>query len=634
MIAMSRLPSAAVLATIVTVFLILGLLVYGTSLENSFVSWDDPSLISENRNIQAITPTTIRNVFTSYDPELYIPLTFVSYQLSYRIGGLSPFVFHLTDLLLHVINALLVAWLLFIVLKRGGLALALGALFLLHPLNTEAVAWASARKDVLSTCFFLSSLLAALYARESQRKSMLSLSLGLFIGGVLSKVMVITLPVVMLMMDVLERRPIDRRALLEKLPFFTISVVFGIIALFGKAKILVTTSLLQKMLMACKATMFTIATFIVPSDLSVMYPYTNVIKFSSPDIAIPVLLTIALLMTAWFLRHRSRLITFGLLFYVLTLMPTFTNFAKGGDVYVASDRYAYIPMIGLLIVVGAMVIAWSERPAGVVARRSRQKTQMGFAAVVLVVSSYLSAAQATTWQSSISLYQNVLARHPNAMAARNNLGLEYLAMGRYDDAIREFDQAAAIRKNPLTQANRAAALVAKGSLDEALVEYQKALDVDPALPDALYGIGNIYQKRGELQKAAEQYRRTLAADPSYANALNNLGAVYIQLQEWDAAIETLQSAINKRPDFIASYLNLAGVYMQRGMKADAEAMYRHAVERGSTDADALAYLATFAYERGSIDEAAGLLRQALTIDSSNPTAIALVLQMKKDGVAE
>ena len=607
---------------------------YGASLGNAFVTWDDTLLIVDNPSVQSINLQNVKKVFTSYDPELYIPLTFLSYQIDHLMGGMNPFVYHFTNLVLHINNSLFVAWFLYVILKRGWLALALGLLFLLHPLNTEAVVWASARKDVLSTLFFLASLISWIHFRDTDNKRIFFVSLALFLLGALSKVMVITLPIVFLMLDLLERRPLSRRLLIEKIPFLLIAVIFGIVAIFGKTQILVSSTLLQKILIACTSTVFYLTKFVFPSDLSVMYPYTKHITLLSPDFFIPAILTILLFAVAWFFRHRSRHITFGILFFMLTLIPTFTNFTKGGDIYFASDRYTYIPMIGLLIVTGVLTRAWMDRPGGVRAYQSRIRALFGFAGIICVLLGFLSSAQAKTWKDSRTLFEHVLARYPSARAARNNLGMEYYMTRQYDEAIREFDLALAIRTDPRTQSNRAAALVGRGSLDEALTEFRKALSLNPDIPDALYGIGNIYQKQGDLRQAAEQYRRTLDADPTYTNALNNLGAVYIQLEDWDRAIETLTTAIARKPDFVESYYNLAGVFEQIEMKAEAEQMYRKALDLRPDDPDALARLATLVYDRGEIDEAAQLLMSSLEIDSSNPTAVSLVLRMKKDGVAE
>lgn len=631
---MPKLPSAIVVGSIVALFFVAGFAVYGQSLQNQFVSWDDMLLIAENPNVKKISVTTVKNIFTSYDPELYIPLTFLSYQIDNLIGGNDPFMIHLTNLVFHILNSLLVAWLLYALLKRGWLAVALGIIFLVHPLNTEAAVWASSRKDLLSTFFFLSSLLTWLHFRDSKKSLLYAASLLLFLCGALSKVMVVTLPVVLVMIDILNDKKFDRRVLAAKVPFFLIAIIFGIIGLFGKTTVLVASTGMQKVLMACKATIFYILKFFIPYDLSVMYPYTKVITFSSPDFYIPALLVVILLAIAWRVWSQSRLITFGIIFFLLTLAPTFINFSKGGDIYFASDRYTYIPLIGLLIIVGVIVRAWMERPGGVRLLRSRRYALLCSTGVIVVLFGSLASVQAATWKNGKALYEHTISLYPNARAAHNNLGMEYFLLRDYEEAIRHFDDALGIRLDSKSQANRAAALVALGRLDEALEEFQKALALEPDLPDAMYGIGNIYQKKGDLLKAAEQYRLTLAVAPDYANALNNLGAVYIQLHDWDHAIETLKAAIDAKPDFIESYYNLAGVYEEKGMRREAEDMYRKALALHAEDPDALARLATLVYDRGEIDEAAQLLMASLKMDSSNPTAVSMVLRMKKDGVAE
>lgn len=631
---MVRLPSFSVCLCIIALFFAAGFAIYGQSLHSEFLSWDDNILITDNANVRDISPMTLRNIFTSYDPELYIPLTFFSYQIDNLIGGDSPFMVHVTNLLLHILNALLATWLLYVLLKRGWLALCLGAIFLLHPLNTEAVVWASARKDVLSAFFFLGSLLAWLQSQDSGSRRTYVLSLVLFVLGALSKVMVVTLPIILVLLSMVERKPVDRRFVLSMMPYFVVSVLFGVIGLFGKTTVLVASSTMQKILMACKAMVFYITKFFVPYDLSVMYPYTKVITLSSPDFYIPVLLVVVLLGIAWRLWRFSRLSSFGILFFIVTLAPTFINFTKGGDAYIASDRYAYIPMIGLLVVTGVSLRTWLEQSGGVRLVASRQRAFLIALCVVLGFFARFSFVQAARWKDNTTLYEYALSLYPNARAAHNNLGMELFSQGKYQDAMREFDRAIEIKYDPKTQANRAAALVALGRLDEALREFQASLDREPDLPDALYGIGNIYQKKGDLLRAAEQYRLTLAVAPDYTNALNNLGAVYVRLEDWDSAISTFKAAIAAKPDFVASYYNLAGSYEQKGMKKEAEDMYRAAIALHPEEPDALARLAALVYDRGDIDEAAQLLMAALELDASNPTAAALVLRMKKDGVAK
>lgn len=167
---MPELPSWSVRGSLIAAFFIIAALVYGASLHNQFVRLDDGLLIYENQAIQHINPQTIKTVFTTYDPELYIPLTLISYQVDYLLGGIDPFLYHLQNLFWHTLNALLVAWLAYLLIKKEWIALFVGVLFLVHPLHTEAVAWAAARKDVLSTFFFLASTITYLYYRSEERQ--------------------------------------------------------------------------------------------------------------------------------------------------------------------------------------------------------------------------------------------------------------------------------------------------------------------------------------------------------------------------------------------------------------------------------------------------------------------------------
>lgn len=609
-------------------------LVYGSTLGHEFVTWDDMGLIKENPNVREMTFSTVKQVFTSYDPELYIPLTFLSYQVDYTLGGGSPAPFHLTNIILHALNALLVIWLLYLPLGNGIIAFGLGLLFALHPLNTEAVAWMSARKDTLSTFFFLIALIAYLLFDERKDARMYVASLCAFLLGLLAKVMIVTLPVVLILLDLLRGKPITKRSLIEKAPFFALSVLFGIIALFGKKEILVSSTLWQKILMAGKSTAFYLEKFFLPSDLSVMYPYGKTITTFSVDFLLPLAITVLLIAAIVWFWKKKRAVSVGLAWFLLTLVPTFTNFAKGGEIYVASDRYAYVPMIGLLIAIGAIASAWLAQSGGVREYASKQRSLGTVTIFVLILFAWRSSVQASTWQTSETLYKNVLRSYPAAQAAHNNLGMEYLVQGKPDDALKQFDLALAIRSDPRTKVNRASALLRKGMTDAAMKEYEEVVRLAPDLPDGHYGIGNIHRSAGRLHEAVIGYKRALAADPTYTNALNNLGAVYIQLQEWDKAIATLQKSIELHPEFAASYYNLAGAYERSGMKAEAEAAYREAIRLEPEDADALASLATLVYDRGEIDEAAQLLMRALAIRDNNPIAIDLVLRMKADGVAE
>lgn len=610
-------------------------LTYGSSIGSPFVSWDDTPLIVENRNVRTMNTETIGNVFTSYDPELYIPLTFVSYQIDDLIGGGDPSVFHFTNLVIHTLNALLVVWLLALFLGSGWIPVALGLLFLLHPLNTEAVVWASARKDTLSTFFLVSSLISYVRWRQnSSRFFLFPLSIFLFLLGLLSKVTVIMLPVVLILSDLLEGRRINRRMMMEKIPFFVLSVIFGVVAVFGKTTVLASSTPWQKILVAAKSTAFYLEKFVVPYGLSFAYPYTKVVTILSPDFFIPVLVCIALCAVIFYCWKNHRILSFALSFFMVTLVPTFVNFSKGGDFYFASDRYAYAPMIGLLIALGALIQFWlgsgrTERDSD-----ARKKGIVAAVALILIGASIASALQAAVWSDSKSLYLHALRHYPDARVAHHNLGMELLREGDAEGALESFARAFAIKDDPKTHVSRGAALVALRRYDEAMEEYRRVIAMVPDEADAYYGIGNIHFRQGNLQAAIIEYEKALAVKPDYVNALNNLGAIFIELERWDDAISILQRSIELHPDFVESYYNIAGAYEEKGMTPEAEQNYLKAIELNPQDADAFAALASLLYKKGDIDAAAQSLQQAFDIDQNNATGIELLIRMRADGVAK
>ena len=346
------LPPLRAVLWVVASFCVAMLAIYGTSLRNGFVTFDDGMLITDNSAIREITPASLKAIFTHYDPELYIPLTFFSYQLDFQLGGEQPFIFHLDNLLLlllHTINALLVCWLFYLLsFGRKDLALVAGIIFAAHPIQTEAVAWAAARKDVLSSLFFLLSLIGYLYYRSEENRRFYWWSIVAFLLGLLAKVSVIMLPAVLFLLDWREGRRWGRTMLLEKVPYVVLCVLFGIIAIFGKTDLLSKTSLWTKALLACRSSVFYLQKFFWPSGFSVLYPYDGPVSLAATGFLLSMVVLVLLLFSALWTIRWTKEIAFGLAFYFVMLLPTFTNLAKNGDIYLASDRYAYLPNIGIL----------------------------------------------------------------------------------------------------------------------------------------------------------------------------------------------------------------------------------------------------------------------------------------------
>lgn len=606
-------------------FFAVGFTVFGGVLTHEYVSWDDFLLIVNNPIVHTLSPKTLMAAFTTFDPELYVPLTMLSYQLEFLFGGSSSLV-HATNLVLHIGNAFLVASLLSRLLSDRRLGILLGLLFLVHPLNVESAAWASARKDVLSTFFFLLSIQAYLLWKEWPSRRSFWISVGCFLLGLLSKVMILTLPIVLLLIDFMRGERSWRRSIIEKWPYWLLSLIFGVVAVFGKTIVLEQTTPFQKFLMAGRSTTFYLQKFFLPVDLSVAYPFNGVITLSSPTFFVPIMILLGLLISLAFLWKSKPLVVLGVAFFLATLVPTFINFSKGGDVYFASDRYAYVPMIGLLLALGSIVRE--------IASHRRERIVLASAVTVLVLLAALSWRQTRVWAESSSLYEHALALYPDARAIRNNLGMVRLADGLYAQALVEFDTSLAVRDDPRVRANRASVLAKLDRFAEARQEYERVLLRDATNEEAHYGLGFIAHQERAFDEAIRHYEDALAIDPEHVNSINNLAAVHILQRNWSAAVAMLLKQAELEPGLPEVFFNLAGAYQELGQIDHAIRAYERVIELRQTDPDAHAFLASALYAQGSIDSAAEHLQAALTYDSSNVFAHALLMRMRQDGVAE
>lgn len=553
-------------------FLILGFLVYGVSIRNGFVDWDDTYLVFGNPIIKEISLRNFAKAFSSYDPQLYIPLTFLSYMIDDFLAGTAAWVYHLHNLLLHVANAVLVT-LCFERFTERRTAILLGLLFLLHPLNTEAVAWASARKDVLSTFFFFLTLLLWLEWQRYGSRRWYYGCLTTFLFGLLAKVMVVTLPVILVLLQWQSRRRWRREDFLATIPFFLLSVVFGIVALFGKRDILVETTLFEKLLMAAKSTMFYVEKFLFPWPLSVIYPLEGGISIGNPQFFVPLLLLLACLVFVLYTLRFTRTLCFGAMFFLLTLIPTFSNFHKGGIAYIASDRYAYLPMFGLLLCL-AFALDCLSAP--------RKKHVHALLLVLFIPLATLSFAQAKTWKDTETLFRHTLQIYPEDIPARVNLawylqergdlaaaertirsvldddpdhgtalsslGSILAAQNRFAEAIAAYDLAAkAAPMNPQPHYGKALIAFRQGNAATARVSFEEALLIQPEHVPAQYDYGLLLLQEGNMDEAARHFRKAVETDDAFGNGWLYLGIIESERKDYNEAASALTKASTLLP---------------------------------------------------------------------------------------
>lgn len=604
---------------IIGLFVAAGLAVYVWAAGSDFVRWDDGGLIYQNPAVMEISGSSIKRAFTTYDPELYIPLSLLSYQVDYAVGQGSPVPFHVSNLLLHIINALLVGWLFIRLLGNRTVGITLGLLFLLHPIHTEAVMWASARKDVLSAAFFLGALHLYVSYREQEEIRPYLLSLLCFFLGLLSKVMVITLPAVLILLDILEHRKLDKKMILDKVPYAVLALVFGIVAYLGKVEVVAATTLSTKLLIAAKSAAFYPWKFLVPWGFSVLYPQTIVPSITSPDFIISILAVITMVALAILSLRKQRLIFFAVALYLTTVAPTFINFAKGDafDLYFASDRYAYLPSLGFLFLVGVLLL-----------RIKQEKMLMYGASVVLIILGVLSYRQSMVWANTETLFQNVLALYPGSShVAHNNLGNMYRLRGDMEEAIEEYKQANEVKPMARTWSNLGAAYRKLGRLTEAHDAYTSALALDGESKEAHHGLALVYEAEGNMAEAEREYRKAVDIDPGYSDAYTNLGSLLLKLGRRDEAIKEYQTAVAMNafsPD--ASY-NLAVALTQAGRKDEAITAYERVVDLVPGFIGARINIGILYAEKGRTDDAISSFRAVLRKDPTNTTAKSALKQL-------
>ena len=564
--------------TIICVVLVLAVAaVFGQTVRHPFINFDDNLYVHENPQIAAgLTLHGIRWAFTHGHASNWHPVTWLSHMLDCQLYGLWPGGHHLTNVVLHA----LVTILLFLVLWRmtgefwpGALA---AAVFALHPLRAESVAWVAERKDVLSGLFFVLTLGAYVeYARRPFSIARYLAVLALLALGLMTKPMLVTLPFVLLLLDYWPLGWLQSgRVLIEKIPFVLLAAGSCAVTLLAQGDALVPAELIGWRWRAANALVAYVAylgQFFWPAGLAVLYPH--------PEAGLPIwqpaaagLLLAGLTFAAALWRKQYPYLLAGWLWYLGMLVPVIGLVQVGGQAM--ADRYTYLPQIGL-----AIALVW----AGTDACRRRPAWRRPLAvASALVLAALMACAwrQTAYWRDSETLWTRDLD-----CAGENARGLNSLGT----------------------------ALRQQGRIDEALVRYEKALKLDPANADAHNNLGSILQDRGRFDEAAFHYEQTLKTRPRCAEAHANLGVLACQQGRIDEAVAHYGRALEINPDFAEVHRNLGEVLRKQGRIDEAVRHYERAVEIKPQSAEGYNGLGNLFYQKGRIDEAARQYRKALEL---------------------
>lgn len=557
---MNQSPPRALVPIICMLLVAVTLLSLWPVLDAPFSGIDDPEYVTANRQVlEGLTRHGVAWAFTSVAAANYHPLTWISHMLDVTLFGPLPAGHHLTSLLLHTANTLL----LFLLLGNAtGLvwrSAFVAGLFALHPMHVESVAWIAERKDVLCTFFSLLALLA--YVRYARRPGTARYAAVLvsFAAALLSKPMAVTLPFLMLLLDFW---PLGRwrqeasgsgqaavssvRLLTEKTPLLLLSAISCGLTLYAQAQggglvlTLEDMPVHERFGVAAVAYASYLGKLLWPLNLSIHYPLDN-LAFPVWNIATASCLPIFISLAAWRLRAGSPWLATGWLWFIGTLVPVI-GLVKVGVQFIA-DRYTYLPAVGLFI-----AFAWGAARLPAFFPRI-QGRWAGVASVVLLLAlGWGARLQAGYWRSDESLYRHSIEAVGSGWFVENNLGVELARRGNLEEAVIHYREA--IRLNPLdanAQNNLGMTLGQLGRLDEALAHLRKALVIRPDFPDACNSVGNILSMRGEYAEADRYFLEAIRLDPNYWKARVNLAENLLAQGRREESAVLLREALGQDP---------------------------------------------------------------------------------------
>jgi tetratricopeptide (TPR) repeat protein len=609
--------------------------------------WDDDVLLTGNPAVQAADG--LRTIWCGTESPDYFPMTSTVLWLEWRLWGANPLGYHLVNVLLHALNAVVV-WLVlrkilspvFRFSTRGAGESALenrnwkselfspvwlaAAIFALHPVNAESVAWIAELKNTLAMFFFLLTLLAYLKSEDSTIRSPRSslwyvVGLFAFVLALLSKTAVAPLPLVLLGMAAWRRGRMTFRDVRRSVPFFIASASLALVTIWFQHHRAIGSIIprddgfLPRLATAVRAVWFYLGKAILPVNLSLIYPRWQ-FNAASALSWLPGFAALAGLLVCWRFRAgwgRPWLFAFG--YFVLMLAPVlgFVNISFMRYSFVA-DRWQYFAILGPITLVAAGLV------------RNLRFGRAPFSTALLLALGVLTWRRAGNFSDSETLWANTLSRNPdcwiaqtefgnilvgkNRLAeaiphyetalkvspdyelARYNLGYALLQQGKTADAIVQFEKAVALQPDYLpAQYHLANALFQNGRVHEAIGRYEKALALDPHFAEAHNSLGSALLRNDQLLEAAAQFQEALKIQPAYPNALNNLGVVMIQEGRLDEATPLFQRAVDVQPDFAEGQNNLGRVLFLKGKAREAVTHYRASLKSQPDDPDTLSNLA-------------------------------------------
>jgi len=513
------------------VLTVIAVAVFGQVYQFDFINIDDDIYVTDNSYVQSgMTPGGLRWAFSTMHAQFWHPLTWLSLMFDYQIYGLNAGGYHVTNVVLHILSILLLFWLFNRMTGSIWKSAFIAALFAVHPLRVESVAWVAERKDVLSVFFWILALCFYVYYTEKPVVKRYLPVLFCFLCGLMSKPIVVTLPVIMILLDYWPLKRFESQKgnvflwqLKEKTLFFILSVIFSLITLYAQYNPALKHFPWNYRLAGAPVALLTYLEKILwPFDLAVLYPLPE--QFSILHVVGSVLVIIFISVAVILLMKRLPYVFVGWLWYVVALFPVIGLTQTG--THSIHDLYTYLPSIGI-----AVMLVWGI-PLSFQKKEIHKKILLPAGITIIIILSLLTWKQSGYWKNSITLLKHDLQVTNGRIALAHN--------------------------------NLAVALAEGGDTAQAIHHYNEAICLKPKYADPYNNRGTIYGAQGKYQLAIDNFNKAIALKPDFAKAYYNRGTAYAYMGKYQEALLSYNEAIRLKPDYADAYVNRAFIYLKQG----------------------------------------------------------------------
>lgn len=607
-------------------------LLFSRAIGNAFVNYDDPDYVTGNVPVQSgLGAATVSWALTAGTASNWHPLTWLSHALDVSLFGLNPRGHHATSVLLHGLNAALVFFLLVRLTGARWTSAVAAALWAWHPLRVESVAWVAERKDVLSGLFWFVALLAYATYVEQRRAArpgaarLYVVALVAFALGLMAKPMLVTLPCVLVLLDVWPLRrwplvPAQRGSgdaigwmLWEKIPFFALSVASSVVTYLVQERggsVSVALTFGERVANAFVAVVLYLANFVWPFDLAVLYPHPGTWPTRQVVACVAIIGGLTAL-AVWQWRRRPWLAV-GWGWFLGTLVPVIGLVQVG--IQSRADRYTYLPILGL-----QLAVLWTVRTS-LVSPASRRAWGVAAAAGLALLAAR-TWDQTGVWRDSYTLFDHALAVTKHNYLAYDNRGFHLAQSGRYDEAMADYQRALAIKPDYLNANNNFGhALQALNRPADAVPWLRRALATNPQQLEVRNNLANALSDTGQLAEAAEHYDFVLAQQPRHVNALNGSAVLLAMQNRLPEARARLERSLEIQPNNPSALNNLGNVCAMQGERDVAIGYYRRAAVLNPAEPHPYLLIGSLLNEQEKYAAAADSFRRALALRDVNPEA--------------